>query len=65
MVSKIYVATDSAPMDMFSYELCSEMIDVVIDVSCIYGCAPGPPRPGSAQPGRRQRRLAVLARQLG
>eukprot|EP00128_Syssomonas_multiformis_P008069 Colp12_sorted_trinity150504_noHs@8770 len=37
VVSKIYIATDSAPVDMQSYELCSDMIDVVIDVSCIYG----------------------------
>lgn len=36
-VSKIYIATDSNPVDMQSYELCSDMIDVVIDVSCIYG----------------------------
>ncbi|KAF5892567.1 ras-related GTP-binding protein C, partial [Clarias magur] len=37
MLSKIYVATDSSPVDMQSYELCCDMIDVVIDVSCIYG----------------------------
>jgi len=37
VVSKIYIATDSSPVDMQTYELCSEMIDVVIDVSCIYG----------------------------
>lgn len=37
MVSKLYVATDSNPVDMQSYELCSDMIDVAIDVSCIYG----------------------------
>lgn len=37
VVSKIYVATDSSPVDMQSYELCSDMIDVVIDISCIYG----------------------------
>ncbi|KAJ8020441.1 Ras-related GTP-binding protein C [Holothuria leucospilota] len=35
--SKIYIATDSSPVDMQSYELCCDMIDVVIDVSCIYG----------------------------
>ena len=34
---KIYIATDSSPVDMQSYELCCDMIDVVIDVSCIYG----------------------------
>ncbi|OCT94370.1 hypothetical protein XELAEV_18012041mg [Xenopus laevis] len=36
VVSKIYIATDSSPVDMQSYELCCDMIDVVIDVSCIY-----------------------------
>jgi len=41
VVSKIYVATDSSPVDMQTYELCSDMIDVVIDVSCIYGLAEG------------------------
>eukprot|EP00808_Paulinella_micropora_P014762 g37663.t1 len=41
VVSKIYVATDSNPHDMQTYELCSDMIDVVIDVSCIYGLKPG------------------------
>ncbi|CAD5114849.1 DgyrCDS3885 [Dimorphilus gyrociliatus] len=38
VVSKIYIATDSSAVDMQSYELCCDMIDVVIDVSCIYGC---------------------------
>lgn len=37
VVSKIYIATDCAPVDMQSYELCCDMIDVVIDLSCIYG----------------------------
>jgi Ras-related GTP-binding protein C/D len=37
VVSKIYVATDTNPVNMQTYELCSDMIDVVIDVSCIYG----------------------------
>ncbi|KAF4081667.1 hypothetical protein AMELA_G00163950 [Ameiurus melas] len=37
VLSKIYVATDSSPVDMQSYELCCDMIDVVLDVSCIYG----------------------------
>merc|ERR1711953_725902 len=39
VVSKVYIATDSQPTDLQSYELCSDMIDVVIDVSCIYGLA--------------------------
>ncbi|XP_032876750.1 ras-related GTP-binding protein D [Amblyraja radiata] len=37
VVSKIYIATDSMPVDMQTYELCCDMIDVVIDISCIYG----------------------------
>ena len=37
MISKIFIATDSSPVDMQSYELCADMIDVVVDVSCIYG----------------------------
>ena len=35
-MSKIYIATDSAVVDMQTYELCCDMIDVVIDMSGIY-----------------------------
>ncbi|EEB14778.1 conserved hypothetical protein [Pediculus humanus corporis] len=46
VVSKIYIATDSAPVDMQSYELCCDMIDVVLDLSCIYGLSvTGPDKP--------------------
>eukprot|EP01126_Amoeba_proteus_P053867 TRINITY_DN6589_c0_g1_i1.p1 TRINITY_DN6589_c0_g1~~TRINITY_DN6589_c0_g1_i1.p1 ORF type:complete len:337 (-),score=59.13 TRINITY_DN6589_c0_g1_i1:139-1023(-) len=41
VLSKIYLATDSTPVDMQIYELCSDMIDVVIDVSAIYGTRDG------------------------
>ena len=34
--SKVYVATDSAPVDSASYELCADAIDVVVDVGAIY-----------------------------
>jgi len=37
VVSKIYIATDSSPVEIKLYELCCDMIDVVLDVSCIYG----------------------------
>jgi len=40
VVSKVYIASDSQPVDIQSYELCSDMIDVVIDISCIYGTVP-------------------------
>lgn len=43
VVSKLYVSTDSSPVDMQSVELCSDMIDVVLDVSGIYGLGPKDP----------------------
>uniref|UniRef100_A0A1B6M7G7 Ras-related GTP-binding protein n=1 Tax=Graphocephala atropunctata TaxID=36148 RepID=A0A1B6M7G7_9HEMI len=45
VVSKIYIATDSSPVDMQSYELCCDMIDVIIDVSGIYGLQEDPDSP--------------------
>jgi hypothetical protein len=42
VLSKIYVATDSSPVDIQTYELCCDMIDVVVDVSCIYGMVSEP-----------------------
>ncbi|KAJ1547324.1 hypothetical protein HK096_003401 [Nowakowskiella sp. JEL0078] len=36
VLSKIYIATDGSPVDIQSYELCSDMIDVVLDVSSLY-----------------------------
>ncbi|TPX47037.1 hypothetical protein SeMB42_g03486 [Synchytrium endobioticum] len=45
-LSKVYVATDSTPVDMQWYELCSDMMDVVLDVASIYGSAgPDPTGP--------------------
>ncbi|KAJ6256088.1 hypothetical protein Dda_9180 [Drechslerella dactyloides] len=37
VLSKIYVATDSSPVDVQSYEICSDYIDVVLDMTEIYG----------------------------
>jgi len=37
VASKLYICTDSSPIDMQAVELCSDMIDVVLDVSGIYG----------------------------
>jgi len=39
VLSKIYIATDSSPVDIQSYEICSDFIDVIVDVSEIYGYA--------------------------
>ncbi len=41
VASKLYISTDSSPVDMQSVELCSDMIDVVLDVSGIYGLPGG------------------------
>lgn len=37
VLSKIYIATDSTPVDMATYEICSDFIDVIIDISEVYG----------------------------
>ncbi|PSS22326.1 hypothetical protein M430DRAFT_57661 [Amorphotheca resinae ATCC 22711] len=37
VLSKIYIATDPSPVDMPSYEICSDYIDVIVDISEIYG----------------------------
>lgn len=41
IMSKIYIATDTSPTDIGSYEICSDYIDVVIDISEIYGWSRG------------------------
>ena len=35
--NKIYIAIDSSPMEEQLYEICTDMIDVVLDMSGIYG----------------------------
>lgn len=35
--NKIYLAVDSSPVESQTYEICSDMIDVVLDMSGIYG----------------------------
>ncbi|KAF2843533.1 ras-related GTP-binding protein-like protein C [Patellaria atrata CBS 101060] len=37
VLSKIYIATDTSPTDIGSYEICSDYIDVVVDIGEIYG----------------------------
>ncbi len=36
VASKIYLATDATIVDMQTYELCSDMIDVLVNISSIY-----------------------------
>lgn len=41
--TKIYIATDSTPEDMASYEICSDFVDVIIDFTEVYGSWAQPP----------------------
>ena len=36
-VSKIYVATDASPTFLKDYEVCSDYVDVIVDIKQIYG----------------------------
>lgn len=36
-LSKIYVASDARPIDMEVYEMCSDYIDVIVDITDLYG----------------------------
>eukprot|EP00828_Plagiopyla_frontata_P009258 TRINITY_DN14763_c0_g1_i4.p1 TRINITY_DN14763_c0_g1~~TRINITY_DN14763_c0_g1_i4.p1 ORF type:complete len:253 (-),score=51.44 TRINITY_DN14763_c0_g1_i4:53-811(-) len=37
VVSKLYIATDQQPIEITNFAICTEMIDVFIDISYIYG----------------------------
>lgn len=37
VASKIYIATDSSPVEIATYELCCDVVDVALDISAIYG----------------------------
>jgi Ras-related GTP-binding protein C/D len=50
VVTKLYIATDSNPVDVHTYELCSDLVDVVIDVSFIYGTGTASPQQNNAIP---------------
>lgn len=36
MLSKIYIATDNSQVDMDTFELCCDMIDLILDISSVY-----------------------------
>jgi len=36
VLSKIYIASDTSPVDMAAYELCSDLIDTIVDLSELY-----------------------------
>ncbi|KAG8528959.1 uncharacterized protein KY384_006648 [Bacidia gigantensis] len=37
VISKIYIASDTSPVDLRSYELCSDYINIIVDLSEVYG----------------------------
>ncbi len=51
VLSKLYVASDTSPVDMNSYSLCSDYIDTIVDLSEIYGWDRGRLENGDAENG--------------
>lgn len=39
VISKIYIASDTTPVDYKAYELCSDFINIIVDLSEVYGWA--------------------------
>ena len=37
ILTKVYVASDTRPVDMEVYEMCSDYIDVIVDITDLYG----------------------------
>ena len=37
VISKIYIASDTSPVDLSSYEICSDYINLIVDMSEVYG----------------------------
>ncbi|KAI5813981.1 Gtr1/RagA G protein conserved region-domain-containing protein [Pyronema omphalodes] len=66
VLSKIYIATDSSPVDVQSYEICSDFIDVIVDVSEIYGkhpdetAQPSPPLSPAAAPAENTQEVSSI-----
>ncbi len=52
VVSKLYIATDHNAVDNQTYQLCSDMLDLVMDISTIYGTASATPANGYGSPGK-------------
>ncbi|MCJ1395477.1 hypothetical protein MMC18_008363 [Xylographa bjoerkii] len=46
VLSKLYIASDTSPVDMAGYTLCSDYIDTIVDLSEIYGWDRGKLRSG-------------------
>ena len=46
VLSKLYIASDTSPVDMAGYTLCSDYIDTIVDLSEIYGWDRGRLRSG-------------------
>lgn len=50
-LSKIYIATDASPTFLRDYEVCSDWVDVIVDVKQIYGWRDGDEEPGGDHDG--------------
>jgi Ras-related GTP-binding protein C/D len=49
-ISKIYIATDTSPTFLKDYEVCSDYVDVIVDIKQIYGYEARQTADGSQQP---------------
>jgi Ras-related GTP-binding protein C/D len=49
VLSKISIATDTQPGDIENFSICSDMIDVFLDISFIYGNAEDLPHDNESQ----------------
>ncbi|KAL8817818.1 MAG: hypothetical protein Q9223_003427 [Gallowayella weberi] len=49
VMSKVYIASDTKPSDLSTYELCSDFINAIMDISDIYGWRRNQPSEPSAR----------------
>lgn len=59
--SKIYVATDSSPVDIQTYEVCAEFIDITIDLDELYVESNGNEQPGKQRKSLELRSISHLS----
>ena len=64
VMSKIYIASDTSPSDITAYETCSDYIDVIVDISEIYGWEQ-PAEDGKAEFGNQEAESLITMERKG
>lgn len=64
VMSKIYIASDTSPGDLSTYETCSDYIDVIVDISEIYGWD-RPPEENGAEYGNQEAESLITMERKG